>query len=868
MPGILLAMGSFLVAADPPQGHHDHGADETVAHPHDPVLQAEHTDMLSLVPRAAATHTALGDGRWSDQATWKDRKLPTADAAVLIPKGTTVIVDEVLSVSLRTLRVDGKLEFAPDRDTCVVVDTIVVAPGGELIVGTVQAPVARDRRARIIFADRGPIDTRWDPTLLSRGLIAHGSVSLVGTEVTPHVALARAPQKGDTKLVLAQAPVNWKKGDRLILTGTAGAPGKDGRTQDEELAILGVSGPEVNVRALEFDHTAPKEGLTAYVGNLTRNVRLESQNQKPDELGRHGHVMFMHSPRVQISYAGFYDLGRTDKRIAVNDPRLDEQKKLRAGTGTNPRGRYPVHFHRTGADLQTPAIPVKGCAVVNSPGWGYVNHSSHVAFEDNVAYNIHGAAFVTEAGDEVGSFRRNLAVRSIGSGQDTVARNDIQDFGHEGSGFWLQGGGVTVEDNIAAGHRDAAYFFFTSGLIEEGLGRRGFLVSNVPEKLRANNLKSPKEKQPADRMTLNYLPLLSCKGNTAFASGLGMVIRFHSPPVTESVVEDCTVWRTDTGIRILYSDNIRLKNLRLIGDGKNARAGIDQASEAIGATVYENLHVQGWTTGLAVSDIVAKNQVIQGGYYDNDVNIALALAYTRDGTGRVDEIKGAIRFGPNSKRDIALKVYYDAFYTRDPNVLFFPNVVRIDTEKYPKQQLYYPDQGADYVPLKTEASGKFRSSAKGHVPDELIDKTNRELWEKYSLAVAGGVAPTGARTEPKIEGLVGEPSAYRPGLVLHNIFSPKLEGYRPNCTAAGQASKTTSAARPVDLRRGWNLVTQKSNDEVRSFLVFGGADRPGGTNKKGAYPKVEEPRSKEPPKTDAKPEPWGSAVGRRHLVNR
>src|SRR5262249_27990569 len=220
-------------------------------------------------------------------------------------------------------------------------------------------------------------------------------------------------------------------------------------------------------------------------------------------------------------------------------------------------------------------------------------------------------------------------------------------------------------------------------------------------------------------------------------------------------------WRTGIGVRILYSDNIRLKNLRLIGEGKNAQAGVSQASEAIGGTVYENLHVEGWATGLAVSDIVAKSQVIQGGYYDNDVNIALALAYTREGTGRVDEIKGAVRFGPNSKHDVALRVFYDAFYTRDPNVLFFPNVVRIDTEKYPKQQLYYPDQAADYVPLKAEAGGKFRSSAKGHVPDELIGKTNRELWEKYGLAVAGGVAPAEARTDPKIQGLVGEPSTYR-----------------------------------------------------------------------------------------------------------
>src|SRR5262249_50853881 len=161
---------------------------------------------------------------------------------------------------------------------------------------------------------------------------------------------------------------------------------------------------------------------------------------------------------------------------------------------------------------------------------------------------------------------------------------------------------------------------------------------------------------------------------------------------------------------------------------------------------------------------------------------ALALAYTREGSGRADEIKGAIRFGPNSKRDIALAVNYDAFYSRDPNVLFFPNVVRIDTKTYPKQQLYYPDQGADYVPLKAEASGKFRPSAKGHVPDELIGKTNRELWEKYGLAIGGVVAPADAKTDPKIEGLIGEPATYRAALVLHNVYSPKLEGYRPSCS--------------------------------------------------------------------------------------
>jgi hypothetical protein len=852
MLGIALGLGSAaaLAAGDGP----DHDGDEKIAHPHDPVLQAEHMDMLHLVPHSEVTHRAVRDGRWSDATTWNDEKSPAADANVLIPHGKTVTVDKVFSAALRTIRVDGKLEFAPDRDTSLRVDTLVVAPGGQLVIGAKETPIAANRRARIIFADRGPIDTRCDPTLLSRGLISHGAVSMVGAEVTPHVTLRRAPRKGDTRLVLARAPVNWKKGDQLILTGTSLPQGKGGATQDEELTILDIAGVEVTVPPLKFDHTVPAAGLLVYVGNLSRNVSLESQNHNADELDRHGHVMFMHSPKVRIAYCGFYDLGRTDKRIAVNDPRLDEKKMLVSGSGTNPRGRYAVHFHRTGADARTEAIPVKGSVVVNSPGWGFVNHSSHADMDDNVAYNVHGAAFVTEAGDEIGSFRRNLAVRSAGSGQDSIARNDIQDFGHEGNGFWLQGGGVAVEDNIAASQRDAAFFFFTSGLIEEGLGRMGFLVANVPEAARANNVKSPKEKLPSDQMTINFLPLRSCKGNIAFASGQGMVVRFHSPPVTRSLIEDCTVWRTRVGIRIVYSDNMHLRNLRLIGDGKDAQVGVSQASEAIGGTVYEKLHVEGWATGIQVSDIVAKSQRIEGGYYDNRVNIALALPYTREGPGRVDEIGGAIKFGPASERDIALSVFYDAFYSRDPNVLFAPSVVRLDTPKYPNKQLYYPDQAADYVPLKTVASGKFRSSARGHVPEDLIGKTNRELWQKYGLAIGGAMAPADIVTDPKIDGLIGEPSTPLPPLTLHNVFSRELKGYRLVCTAPGQGKKSVVEARPIDLEPGWNLVTQKVNDRPRSFLVFGGAAHPGYGKKKegGKYPADEKTK---PPNKDPKPMP-------------
>src|SRR5262249_8682281 len=289
-------------------------------------------------------------------------------------------------------------------------------------------------------ADRGPIDTRWDPVLMSRGLIAHGTVSLHGSSVTPFVALSAAPEAGATKLTLPRRPDGWKVGDRLLLTCTSLL-----RNEDEELTIQAIDGAAVTVTPVKHRRELPADGLSVYLANLSRNVIVQSQNARD---GRAGHIMFMHSPKVTIANAAFLDLGRTDKRKPVNDPKLDAEKKLVADTGLNPRGRYAVHFHRTGVGCDDPAT-VCGCVVVNSPGWGFVNHSSNVDMEDNVAFNVVGAAFVTEAGDEIGSFRRNLAIRSAGSGHDTVAREKLQDFGHEGDGFWIQGGGGAGEQNIA-----------------------------------------------------------------------------------------------------------------------------------------------------------------------------------------------------------------------------------------------------------------------------------------------------------------------------------------------------------------------------------------------------------------------------------
>src|SRR5688572_15556241 len=484
-----------------------------VPHADNPTLHAEHMALMNLVPHDAATHVAVMSGNWSDPATWRDGLLPDLNANVLVGAGVTLTVDAVNATPVHWLRADGVLRFAPDRDTGLVVDTIVIAPGGGFEMGTVATPIAPDAMAKVIFAG-GDIDTTWDPRLLSRGLVSHGSVSIFGSRVTSFVPLTGNALKGTTTLEVTADPAGWKVGDRLILTGTSAWNTED----DEQLSVVAISGRQVTVEALKFDHVVTVgSGGGIYLANVSRNAVLESAD--PTTVHRRGHVMFMHSDKVAVDSAGFYGLGRTDKRNAFDDAKLDEVSgAFTPGYGTNPRGRYAVHFHRTGlARVDQPAV-IRGSAVVDSPGWGFVNHSSNVLMEDNVAYDVIGAAFTTEAGDEIGAFRRNLAIKSTGSGAGIEAREDVQDFGHQGDGFWFQGAGVEVVGNVAVGQKHAGFVYFTHGLEEAGLGQRQFLASNLSD---------PSIAGGAEQIAVADVPIRLFADNEAFANGGGFESWFH-----------------------------------------------------------------------------------------------------------------------------------------------------------------------------------------------------------------------------------------------------------------------------------------------------------------------------------------------------
>ena len=133
-----------------------------------------------------------------------------------------------------------------------------------------------------------------------------------------------------------------------------------------------------------------------------------------------------------------------------------------------------MHFHiRWGATYKQQPFVVRNCAVVGSPKLGIVNHGGYGLVDDNVTYKVRGSHFFTENGSEIGRFKGNLAVRSHGTGFDTgdddgmpiprkYAYHHPLNIGHGGHGFWLQGGGVDVTDNVSIGHSYSAFGFFVA----------------------------------------------------------------------------------------------------------------------------------------------------------------------------------------------------------------------------------------------------------------------------------------------------------------------------------------------------------------------------------------------------------------------
>ncbi|WP_420401912.1 G8 domain-containing protein [Flagellimonas sp.] len=583
-----------------------------------------------------ATVTATQSGNWSAASTWGGN-VPGNDARVLIPNNVTVTVDALIAQNFKSIRIasGGKLQYATNVNTELRTEFLVSEMGGSFEIGTEANKVDATVTAKLVFAWRGGTTQAEDPNRFAPGAVFMGPVRMHGADKTSWTTLAVHPTAGATQLSLGTTPAGWRVGDELVVAGTD----INDYQSDEKVTISGIDGSTVTLtNALTKNHQPPSQlaGMVdVHVSNNTRNVIVSSENPGVAALSGtngygkpRGHMMFMHNPDVVLKYIETENTGRTDKAIELDDwsvpeegeegqpdPRWSTTVPYPAGEGKNPRGRYSIHFHRTLDNNSNKAL-VEGCVVNNDPGWGYTNHSSNVDFINNVSYEVVGSAYCTEAGDELGSFLRNIAIRTYNPSEPlnlgrpaggelgieggrtdglTDGREQISDFAHQGDGFWVHGTGVTIEGNVVSGCSGHAYIYWTEGLWESLKGRPqmqnriDLYVDPVEFPALNAEVKARAQQYPNWIFDVWYILPKPFKDNIGYTSAQGfrgdyIMTEFHETNDPESiefnvmppnyrntmnlVIENTLLWGIRrTGMQFENCAQITLRNNKIFGYG-------------------------------------------------------------------------------------------------------------------------------------------------------------------------------------------------------------------------------------------------------------------------------------------------------------
>src|SRR6201988_3369852 len=262
---------------------------------------------------------AAGAKRWSDAATWPDKKVPAKDALVTITKDMNVVMD-VSPMPLHGLTIEGKLSFADDKDLELTTEWIMLH--GELEIGTEKAP--HTRRATITFTDDikgedisgvGGTTDRVDRGIMLMG----GTLNLHGDRTNSWTKLSSRAAAGATSIQVLNA-AGWKVGDEIVLASTDFDP-----RQAERRNIAAISGNTITLdKKLDYMHfckitfDADERGEG---GLLSRNIKLQA-SADAEQSFYGGHVMAMAGSKMFVEGVEFNRMGQNMTRA-----------------------RYPIHWH-------------------------------------------------------------------------------------------------------------------------------------------------------------------------------------------------------------------------------------------------------------------------------------------------------------------------------------------------------------------------------------------------------------------------------------------------------------------------------------------------------------------------------------------
>src|ERR1700682_4023053 len=169
----------------------------------------------TVVKAQQKASTPASAKRWSDAATWPDKKVPAKDDLVTIGRDMGVVLD-VTPPALHGLTINGKLSFADNKDLELTTEWIMVH--GELEIGTEAKPHTRNATITLTdnvkgedFGGMGGND-RSDRGIMLMG----GTLNLHGNRTNSWTKLASTANAGTTSIQVLNA-AGWRVGDEIVL---------------------------------------------------------------------------------------------------------------------------------------------------------------------------------------------------------------------------------------------------------------------------------------------------------------------------------------------------------------------------------------------------------------------------------------------------------------------------------------------------------------------------------------------------------------------------------------------------------------------------------------------------------------------------
>ncbi len=343
--------------------------------------------VFAVVQAQEKRSPAAKQTRWSDPATWPDKKVPAKDAMVTIEKDRHVILD-VSPPALRSVTINGTLSFADNKDLELTTEWVMVH--GELEIGTEARP--HTRKATITLTDNVKGEDIGVPAAtvaserVDRGImLMGGTLNLHGDRKHTWTKLANTANAGSTSIQVLDAS-GWRVGDEIVLASTDFDP-----RQAERRTISAIKGNAITLNAkldyMHFGKITFDVDERGEVGLLTRNVVLQASADAAEPPFYGGHVMAMGASRMFVEGVEFQRMGQ-NLTLA----------------------RYPIHWHLVG---DAKGQYIRNASIHDTYNRCVTVHGTNfLRVENNVTYNTVGHCFFLEDGAEHGNqFVHNLAIQ-------------------------------------------------------------------------------------------------------------------------------------------------------------------------------------------------------------------------------------------------------------------------------------------------------------------------------------------------------------------------------------------------------------------------------------------------------------------------